>query len=155
MSTRISINAIMCENVDAKVTRIDNIFNSAKTDKDGRLSFNVVTFVNCVGDPIDFSLAFLLQHRTNKNGGPIAFLNAIEYTYEGGEIASGSSQSIDTTYYPNVNLDGEGSYCLIVCKYDADELVEMGIDFKNDHENWVEKLEYDHIACVYEFEVSA
>ena len=153
MNTQYNINAIMCERADEDVLHIDNIFNTIELEHEGTISFDVVTFLNCIGEPRDFNLIYMLQHVMDENKGRVTFLSATQYNYDKECGEKNYTQNIERTHYSGVNMDGKGKYVLVVYKYEEELLRQKGIDLQNDFEDWISKLEDEKIAATYQFQV--
>lgn len=94
----------MCEHVDEEVTHIDNIFNTIEMEENGEIAFDIITFLNCIGEPEDFYLVYMLHHQTRKNGGRTTFLGATEYRYDKGINKGKYIQNLEKTHYSGVRL---------------------------------------------------
>ncbi len=153
---RDNINIILCERTDDTITNINNIFDTITTDKDGKVSFTTVVFINTIEEYYKkLGLYFYIE---KVDAGKITYLGSLEYaSQEGKQFSNGeteygsrphSNQSISTFDVVDFNMLGAGSYEMQVYKYTDEEVVNLA---DKELEECIEFATDDKLVATYAF----
>lgn len=156
---RDNINVILCDNIDSTLKNITNIFDVVKADKDNKISFSAVVFINGIEWNVkSFALYYFIEKVEDSKCafiGSSEFFNSEEDTETSrGKVLKGThanmGQSIDAMSFKSVYVPGPGTYELQIYKYDDESMVNLF------EKNLDERLEYaidDKLVAAYTFEV--